>query len=66
MFAGELQAWNWAINGRARRSYFIFFSYSLREALKMGWKLEGKEANLRQKLLDKSQSADGESGVVLQ
>ncbi len=44
MSVGELQVCNWAINGCARRSFFVFFSYVFREALKMAWKLEEEEA----------------------
>ena len=40
---GEVQVWNWAINGRKRRSFFVFFSYSLREVYKMVCKLEGDD-----------------------
>jgi hypothetical protein len=40
MSAGDLQAWNWAINGCVRRLFFVFFSYSFREASKTACKLE--------------------------
>ena len=35
MSVGELQACNLAINGCVRRSFFVFFSYSFKEATKM-------------------------------
>ena len=41
--AGELQACNWAINGRVRRLFFVFFSYCFREASKTACKLEEEE-----------------------
>ena len=37
---GESQAFNWSINGSLRRHFFIFFSYSFREASKIAFKLE--------------------------
>ena len=37
---GELQVCNWAIKGCARRSVFVFFSYSFIEASKMAFKSE--------------------------
>ena len=39
----EWQVCNWAINGWARRSFFVFFSYAFKEAAKMTWKFEGEE-----------------------
>ena len=36
----ELQACNCTARGWARRSFFVFFSYAFRAALKMDWKLE--------------------------
>ena len=44
MSVGELQVCNWAINGCARRSFFVFFSYSFIEAYNMTCKLEEEEA----------------------
>jgi hypothetical protein len=44
MSVGELQVSNCAINGWVRRCFFVFFSYALKEASKMAWKLEGEEA----------------------
>jgi hypothetical protein len=35
MSVGELQVCNLAINGCVRRSFFVFFSYSFKEATKM-------------------------------
>ena len=43
MSVGELQVCNWAINGCVRRSFFVFFSYSFREATKMVCKVEEEE-----------------------
>jgi hypothetical protein len=36
----QWEVWNWALNGYVRRSSFVFFSYSLREATKMAFRLE--------------------------
>ena len=41
MSVGELHICNWTINGCARRSFFVFFSYSFMEAQKIAGKLEG-------------------------
>jgi len=41
MSLGELQDWNWATSGCARRSLFVRFSYSFRALLKISWKLGG-------------------------
>ena len=43
MLVGELQAFNWAINGSDLRSFFVFSSYAFREASKMAFKLEEDE-----------------------
>jgi hypothetical protein len=40
MSPGELQAFSCAARGWVRRSVFVFFSYALREALKMDRKFE--------------------------
>jgi len=43
MSLGELQEFNWAASGCARRSFFVCFSYNFRAALIMGWKLDEEE-----------------------
>ena len=40
MSVGDLQVCNWAINGCVRRSFFVFLSYSFKEAQKTAWKWE--------------------------
>ena len=37
---GELQAFNWSINGSLRRLFSIFSSYAFREASKIAFRLE--------------------------
>ena len=43
MRVGELQVRDLAMNGRVRRSSFVFFSYSFKEATKMVRNLEEAE-----------------------
>ena len=41
---GELQVCSWTNNGCVRRSFFVFFSYSFKDATKMVCKVEEEEA----------------------
>jgi hypothetical protein len=57
MSAGDLQAWNWAINGCVRRLFFVFFSYTFREASKTACKLEEEELEAMGVILDMATAA---------